>query len=96
MLINSFSIQLYNRDNAILYKIQKFFGMGQVGKVKTRDHSYFIVRKKSELELIVKHFNNYPLLSKKRIDFYLFNQCFILISKGINTNRELIDIVSYK
>jgi len=34
-----------------------------------------------ELEIILNHFDQYPLISKKRADFLLFKEAFKLIKK---------------
>lgn len=59
-----FSIALHKKDEELLRKIQAFFrGIG-VLKVK-KDLVQFRVFSIKDLDIIIKHFNLYPLITKK-------------------------------
>jgi hypothetical protein len=85
-----FSIALHQRDLELLKKIQIFFGgIGVIRKLK-KNMIQFRVFSIKELEIIINHFDQYPLISKKRADFLLFKEAFILIK-----NKEHLTIEGF-
>jgi hypothetical protein len=49
------------------------------------------------LQIIIDHFNKFPLVSAKRSDFLLFSECFELIKKGEHlTEKGLSKIIALK
>ena len=49
------------------------------------------------MQVIVNHFDNYPLVTAKVSDFLLFKQCFELIKNGEHLTEEgLLKIVTLK
>jgi hypothetical protein len=42
----------------------------------------------SELEIIIKHFDKYPLLSQKHVDFILFKLIVYIINKKESNTYE--------
>lgn len=77
----SFEINLHTKDIDILYKIQKYFkGIGNIYVRKNRFLCVYMVNKINELnEIIILHFNKYPLISNKYCDFYLWSKVIIKI-----------------
>ena len=69
----TFAIELHKKDIAILEEIKSFFGIGTVFIRKTRNNAVYHVQSVKELrEVIIPHFNKYPLITqKKQILFYL-------------------------
>jgi hypothetical protein len=68
----SFEINLHEMDKDILYKIQSFFGVGAVYIREDRRLSVYRVTNVNYIkDVIIPHFTNYPLNSKKRLDFLL-------------------------
>jgi hypothetical protein len=76
-----------------LEKIQSFFG--GIGKITIREKdnsAYFTVKSiKDIINVIIPHFEKYPLLTEKQADFELFKQIVIMMhnklhldSKGLN------------
>jgi hypothetical protein len=50
-----------------------------------------------ELDIIINHFNIYPLVTAKINDFFIFKQCFEMIKRGEHLTKEgLFKIVSLK
>lgn len=85
-----FSIALHQRDLELLKKIQDFFGgIGVISKFK-KDMVQFRVFSIKELETILNHFDQYPLISKKRADFLLFKEALKLIK-----NKEHLTIEGF-
>lgn len=68
----SFEINLHEKDKDILYKIKSFFGVGAVYIRSDRKLAVYRVTNVNYIkDIIIPHFTNYPLISKKRIDFLL-------------------------
>ena len=90
-----FELHLHVRDRQLLEEIREFFkGVGSI--TNTNDRASYIVRSVSELEIIVKHFDNYPLLSKKYSDFVLFKSVVNIIKEGRITLAEISRIAAIK
>jgi hypothetical protein len=79
---SSFEINLHTKDINILYRIQKFFG---VGSVTTRTNKnicvYRVTKIKDLVDIIIPHFIKYPLISHKYSDFILWSKAVELINK---------------
>lgn len=67
------SMEIHVKDLPLLYAIQEFFGgIGYIHKSKNRQTVVFKVTKiKDIMTVIIPHFNKYPLLGCKEIDFKL-------------------------
>jgi hypothetical protein len=51
----------------------------------------------NELQVIVNHFDNYPLVTVKKSDYTLFKECFnIIVNKKHLTDEELLKIIQIK
>lgn len=68
MISASFQIGLDASDKGLLEQIQSFFGVGKIKKGEKNIYRYMVTRPK-ELRVIIDHFDLYPLISKKRINF---------------------------
>ena len=55
-----FIITLHERDFNLLNSIKNFFSVGSVSKTGTKG-AQFRVRSRSDLNVIIVHFNKYPL-----------------------------------
>lgn len=74
-----FGIGLHLKDLALLQNIQKtFLGIGKIYKMG-KDAVQLRVESLKELTILIQHFENYPLLTQKRIDFKLFKSAILLI-----------------
>jgi hypothetical protein len=50
-----------------------------------------------EMPIIIKHFDQYPLITVKQLDYLIFKQCFELIMIGKHlTNEGLLEIIGLK
>jgi len=68
-----FQIKLHVRDYPILLRIQE--SLGGIGNVSSNQSTCaFRVRKLNELIEIIKFFDKYPLISRKRGDYLLFKE----------------------
>lgn len=91
-----FSIHVHKKDLLLLNLIQKTLGVGIV-RNNNENTVLFRVSSIKELQIIMKHFKNYPLVSAKYSDFLLFEQCLELIKNREHLTEEgLLKIVSLK
>lgn len=82
-----FSIALHKKDEELLRKIQSFFGGIGVLKVK-KDIVQFRVFSIKDLDIIIKHFDLYPLITKKLADYLLFREAVELIKNKEHLTLE--------
>ena len=69
----------------LLLQMQEFFACGSIVSKKNRNEISFRVNSLHDLtNLIIPHFVNYPLLSQKAADFYLFKQIVNLINTKVH------------
>ena len=68
-----FTIGLHKKDKPLLQKIQSSLGIGKIYEQGSQLNQ-FRVESLKEVELVLKHFQKYPLFTKKRADFLLLMQ----------------------
>jgi len=73
-----FQIELHEKDLALLELTQKFFGVGKIYSPR-KDLKQYKVRSTKDLQVIINHFDRYPLISKKRADYELFKGAISLM-----------------
>jgi len=94
-----FEIGLHQKDLPLLLAIQSYFkGIGTVVVDSKTKMAFFKVRStKDLLDVIIPHFNTYPLLTKKRIDFILWCRVVNIMETGGHLTLEgLLEILSIK
>lgn len=95
-----FSISLHKKDLAILMLIQAYFGgFGKIKLATTKDKASFVLRSRKQItEVLLPHFDLFPLITQKQADYILFKQAFELIlnNDGDLTLKGLIEIVAIK
>ncbi len=98
--MSSFTVGLNQKDSALLYDLQKFFGgIGTIRKdIKSNALKFTVADIKGLTNIIIPHFNKYPLLSQKAADFNFFSKIVELQNKGahleLNGLQEIINIKS--
>jgi hypothetical protein len=93
----SFQISLHNNDRFLLELIKSFFGVGNIQPKKKRDMVLYQVTSIKDLAVIISHFNKYPLITKKRADFELFQLAFKLVNRKEHLNTKgFTEILSIK
>jgi hypothetical protein len=95
----AFSIHLHNKDLPLLYKIKSFFkDIGSITIKKSDNSCTFYVSSLSDLlNIIIPHFQQYPLRSAKNIDFLLWAQCVqLMANKELSTKDRLNKILLLK
>lgn len=98
-----FGLQLHEKDLPLLKILQEYFnGIGTIDVRKRKDSknalAYWSVRKFDDIiNVIIPHFNKYPLLTQKRADFLLFEKIALLMNnKEHLTDAGLHKIVAIK
>jgi NADH:ubiquinone oxidoreductase subunit K len=92
-------IKMHENDRALIQSIQEFFGwIGYVSKPNNYSMVEFRVSTVKDLvDVIIPHFDNYPLNTKKYLDYLLFKKIvFKLLNKEHNTYEGLQDIVNIR
>ena len=90
-----FQIGLHKKDLDLLKKIKSVFGVGEI--YNKSESCNYMVRSLADLNVILDHFEKYPLLTKKREDFELFTRIFKLIEQKQHlTVYGLHEIISIK
>lgn len=92
----SFTINLHERDRAVLELISNYLGVGKV--YQSRDRLVQLrIESIKEIEAVISHFQKYPLLTEKWADFVLFTEVYnMIISKEHLTETGLRKIVARK
>jgi LAGLIDADG endonuclease len=80
---------LHSKDYSLLLDLQIFFGgVGSVIKKTKPAVTYSVSSIKDLTNIIIPHFDNFPLLSKKAADFILFKQIIELMRNKAHLTRE--------
>jgi len=91
-----FSIHVHEKDLPLLKLIQKTLSVGIVRK-NNENTVLFRVSGIKELQIIMNHFKNYPIVSAKYSDFLLFEECLELLKEKAHlTDKGLLKIISLK
>jgi hypothetical protein len=70
-----------------------------VGKIRKNgiNSVQYIVESIQELQLIVNHFDNYPLVTEKASDYLIFRKCFEIIKQREHlTEKGLLKLIGLK
>jgi hypothetical protein len=92
-------IKMHENDRALIQSIQDFFGgIGYVSKPNNLSMVEFRVSTVKELvDIIIPHFDNYPLITKKYLDYLLFKKIvFKMLNKEHNTIEGLQEIIKIR
>jgi hypothetical protein len=91
-----FQIHLHKKDLSLLEKIKS--SLGGVGSISKKSTSIqWKVSSQKDLQVIVDHFDKYPLISQKAADYMLFKQAFnLILSKGHLSPEGLQKLVAIK
>lgn len=73
-----FEIILSKKDIIILVNIKIYLGIGKIYK-KGSTSVIYIVTSKMELELLIKFFDSYPLITDKLADYTILKRIFNLM-----------------
>ena len=73
-----FQISLHEKDKNILEQIQNYFGVGGITGHGSTSLKYS-VRSYNDMQIIIDHFDKFPLATNKLNDYKLFKLAYILI-----------------
>lgn len=82
-----FQIALHRKDKDILDQIQNYFGVGKIYKHGPQSLLLRVLSIK-DLQVIINHFDKYPLITKKLADYRLFKQASNLIMNKEHLTME--------
>ena len=93
-----FSLSLHIKDIALLQQIQAYFGgVGSIVDQRDGTCQYVVTSIEEITTKILLHFDNYPLITQKLADYFLFKMAVNLIkSKKHLTPEGLNEIVSIR
>jgi len=90
-----FAIGLNRKDVVILENIQSWFGVGHIYSSGTK--VYYRVESFKDLQVIIDHFDKYPLVTAKKIDYALFIKSFNIIKLNEHlTEQGLSKLIKFK
>jgi NADH:ubiquinone oxidoreductase subunit K len=92
-------IKMHEKDRPLILAIQNYFGgIGYVSKPNKASTVEFRVSTLKDLvNIILPHFDKYPLISKKGIDYLLFKQIVLLmLNEGHHTLEGIKKIVNIR
>ena len=83
-------LKMHEKDRFLVLKIQEYFGgIGLVSKPNNNSTVEFRVHSVKDItNVIIPHFDNYPLLTKKYSDYMLFKNVINLMLEKQHTNLE--------
>lgn len=91
----TFAIGLHIKDTPILEHIRDSLGVGRIYISGTK--VYYRVEAFDELQVVIDHFDTYPLVTAKKVDYELFKECFHIIKlKKHLTEEGLQKIINIK
>ena len=91
-------LKMHKKDRSLVLKIQEYFGgIGLVSKPNNNYTVEFRVHSSKDItNVIIPHFDNYPLLTKKYSDYMLFKNVINLMLEKQHTNLEGIQKIINK
>ena len=91
-----FQISLHKKDLFILEAIKSYLGVGEIYKQGVASIQYRVFSI-NDLKVVLDHFDQFPLISKKLGDYFLFKQAYLLlVNKEHLTHSGLRQIISIK
>ena len=97
-VIPEFKIELHNRDSYLLREIHAFFGVGYINENENLNKIIYSVQSHRDLtNVIIPHFDKYPLITQKKADYLLFKQGIELLNLNMQSEINGIkDIIGLK
>jgi|SRR3989338_2520629 len=84
----SFSVSQNEDRRQVLDLMRKYFGCGYIRRDYADKTVKFEIRDHNDLEKVITHFDQFPLLSKKQQDFQLFKQVCGIIKFGRHLHKD--------
>jgi len=87
---------LHQKDKLLLENLQNYLGVGKIYK-SGKDMLQYKIQSLNEIEIILNHFDKYPLISQKRADYELFKEAYnIVLNKEHLTDKGLRKIIALR
>jgi len=87
-----FSIHLHSKDIFLLKNIKDYFGVGIINlENNTKSVSYKIFSVTDLINVIIPHFEKYPLISQKQADFLLWKEIIKILANKEHLNQKGIN-----
>jgi len=84
----------------LLEKIQAFFGVGNISIGNNNSVTYYVSSVNDLINVIIPHFDKFPLITQKRADFLLFKSALEIIHnkehKKSLTSEYISKLISIK
>jgi len=80
----------------MLKGLQSYFVVGGIYKHSDDMMRYKVSSIRDIAKVIVPHFDKYPLVTQKRVDFDIFKRVVYILNKGPITPKDLQEIVNLK
>lgn len=95
---STFTIGLHIKDINLLLKLQQYLeGIGTIHKYPKRNKVIYSINSNKDLQNILTHVSECPLISQKAADLYLFKQVIELIKNKTHlTEQGLISIINIR
>lgn len=91
-----FTIGLHKKDLDLLKNLQSYLGIGKI-HIHGKDSIQFRVDSLKDLQILINHFENFPLVTAKLADYILFKKAFdIILLKEHLSQQGLLKIVGIK
>lgn len=88
-VIPDFRIHLHIKDVLVLRIIRLFFGVGIIYEYEKSNTAVYVVRSLQDItNIILPHFDKYPLITQKKADYLLFKQAVNLLSSRVHFEIE--------
>lgn len=93
----AFKITQKNHSMGILYDLKNFFSCGNIHLDNKKENAYkFNVNRIDDIiNIIIPHFDKYPLLTSKNLDYLDFKKVAFLIKSGSHLNKENQEKIIY-
>ena len=94
----SFSFKVTQNINSavILYYLKEFFKVGNINidNKNTKGYKYVVSNRKDLINVIIPHFEKYPLEGSKHLDFLDFKNCVLLMEESSDNINKVLFIKS--
>jgi len=82
-----FQISLHKKDLFILEAIKNYLGVGEIYTQGVASIQYRVFSI-NDLKVVLDHFDQFPLISKKFVDYFLFKQAYLLLANQEHLTPE--------
>jgi hypothetical protein len=94
-IILAFKVTQKAHSMGILYDLKRYFNCGNIHIDNRKEDAYkFNVNKLEDiLSIVIPHFDKYPLLTSKRLDYLDFKRVAYMMKDGLHLKKENKEII---